>query len=170
MVISNPWDLEKSLDSLQSTCFGRETYLRSLGTTLKSKVLANPQQMRANRNIDLIEVKRANYLPDFDLAVTVPMWGFGSVREYYRETSSAHRIVAISVPVLVLNALDDPIAAGKAIPISASNRSPHTVLCTTKHGGHIGWHCLFGKRWYARAIRGFFNEVLKWTLEEDSGK
>lgn len=166
MIISNPWDLEKSLDSLRKTWFGRETYLAALGTTLKRKVLANAEQIKVNSEIDIDAVKRAKYLPDFDAVVQVPMWGFKSVRDYYRETSSAHRVAEVAIPFLAVNAMDDPVAAGNAIPATALSKSAYTILCTTKHGGHVGWHCLKGRRWTARAARSFFEEMRDWRLEE----
>ncbi|TVY84369.1 putative esterase [Lachnellula suecica] len=167
MTISNPWDLEKALDSLQTSFFGRETYLAALGTTLKRKVLANAKQIQANSEIDLDAVRRAKYLPDFDAAVQLPMWGFSSVRDYYRKTSSAHRVAEVAIPFLAVNAMDDPIAAGNAIPDVALGKSAYTVLCTTQHGGHVGWHCLRGNRWIAGAARGFFDEMREWQLKKE---
>ncbi|KAF2736691.1 AB-hydrolase YheT [Polyplosphaeria fusca] len=167
MTVSNPWDLEKSLDALQSSWFGKETYLRALGTTLKRKALANAEQISANSGIDLDAVRRAKYLPDFDLAVQVPMWKFKSVRHYYQATSSAHRVASVAIPFLVVNALDDPISAGAAIPSNALATSAHAVLCTTKHGGHVGWHCIRGRRWIAGAASSFFDEMRNWRLKED---
>jgi predicted alpha/beta-fold hydrolase len=96
------------------------------------------------------------------------MWGFGSVRDYYRTTSSAYRVASIAIPFLAVNALDDPISAGMAIPTAALTKSAYTVLCTTKHGGHVGWHCVNGRRWIARATSSFFDEMLKWRMEEDT--
>ena len=47
---------------------------------------------------------------DFDAAVTAPVFGHATVRDYYMTASSTNLLPNIKTPTLVLHALDDPIA------------------------------------------------------------
>ena len=52
------------------------------------------------------------------------------------------------VPLLCVNALDDPIAPKEAIPREAfgpAGGNPHLMLATTPTGGHLGWLPLLRK-------------------------
>ncbi|GFH19574.1 PAS domain-containing protein, partial [Haematococcus lacustris] len=47
--------------------------------------------------------------------------------------------MVVAIPLLCIQALDDPIAPAEAIPYQALSRNPHTLLVTTTSGGHLGW-------------------------------
>jgi predicted alpha/beta-fold hydrolase len=47
---------------------------------------------------------------EFDAAVTAPIFGHPTVMDYYNTASSTHNLPKIKTPLLVLHALDDPIA------------------------------------------------------------
>jgi len=47
---------------------------------------------------------------EFDAAVTAPIFGHATVWDYYNAASSTHNLPNIKTPLLVLHALDDPIA------------------------------------------------------------
>jgi len=49
-------------------------------------------------------------IPEFDAAVTAPVFGYPSVKDYYKTASSTNDLSQIKTPMLVLHALDDPIA------------------------------------------------------------
>ncbi len=41
----------------------------------------------------------------------------------------------VSVPLLVLHALDDPIIPPEAVPLDVSNTNPHVIFAVTRYGG-----------------------------------
>ena len=45
---------------------------------------------------------------EFDQLVTVPMFGYGSVEDYYAEASCFSGVSRIAVPLLSISAADDP--------------------------------------------------------------
>ena len=47
---------------------------------------------------------------EFDAAVTAPVFGFPTVWDYYNTASSSNQLPNIKTPLLILHALDDPIA------------------------------------------------------------
>lgn len=78
---------------------------------------------------------------EFDEAVTHRVFKWQSVDEYYALSGSCHAIPRVAVPLLCVQALDDPIAPAEAIPYDAIQANPHCVLVTTETGGHLGWLC-----------------------------
>ena len=49
-------------------------------------------------------------LTDGNRAVQCPTWGYPTEGAYYRDASSIDSIMAIKIPFLALNALDDPVS------------------------------------------------------------
>ncbi|QRV87872.1 alpha/beta hydrolase family protein [Ceratobasidium sp. AG-Ba] len=92
-----------------------------------------------------------------DDRVASQMAGCKNAKEYYQRNSSSEFLSGVRVPLLGLNACDDPIAA-KTIPYEAARASEHFVLATTEGGGHLGWFTQQGgqlKRWYTRPVVEF---------------
>ena len=45
---------------------------------------------------------------EFDIHVTVPLFGFSSLDEYYRASCNSDKIHKIQTPLICINATDDP--------------------------------------------------------------
>jgi predicted alpha/beta-fold hydrolase len=78
---------------------------------------------------------------EFDEAVTRRSFGFPTVDAYYQASGSAQRLPSVAVPLLCVQAKDDPIAVDHAVPRSAVAANPHVALVVTPSGGHLGWVC-----------------------------
>ena len=74
-----------------------------------------------------------------DAAVTAPCFGFATVDDYYEEASSDKRLKDLRVPVLLINALDDPIAPGAMLPFQQVRATDQVIMAVTTFGGHLGW-------------------------------
>ena len=98
-------------------------------------------------------------LKGFDDLYTAPLGGFQSADEYYRKSSAIGLISKITVPTLILGAMDDPVVATEALLDVDS--APHRSLWLTKRGGHCGYLGFGGDdinlRWMDAAI-------VKWML------
>lgn len=57
---------------------------------------------------------------------------------YYAGSSSALSIPAVAVPLLCIQAADDPIAPEAAIPYKAIEENHNCILAVTPYGGHLG--------------------------------
>ncbi|CAK9783619.1 unnamed protein product [Cutaneotrichosporon oleaginosum] len=68
-----------------------------------------------------------------------PPWPFDGAKEYYEYAGSAQLIHNIRVPTLGINAYDDPVVHGTALPISQVQEGSHVYLAVTGAGGHLGW-------------------------------
>lgn len=45
----------------------------------------------------------------------------------------------MAVPLLCLNAADDPIASVEGVPEDVPLRNPNVVVAITSEGGHVAW-------------------------------
>jgi predicted alpha/beta-fold hydrolase len=43
------------------------------------------------------------------------------------------------IPMIFLNALDDPLVLQSLIPYDLVLKNDNIILLTTQHGGHLGW-------------------------------
>ena len=76
---------------------------------------------------------------EFDEAFTAPLHGFEGAEEYWARCSAVGFLPTISVPTLILNAMDDPFLAPPCFPAEFAERSSLVFLETPSHGGHVGF-------------------------------
>jgi len=74
----------------------------------------------------------------FDNFVIAPMHGFRNVHHYYREASSRQYVGAIEQPLLIVQALDDPLVPVKAWP-SPKQIPKNVEFEAYDRGGHVGF-------------------------------
>lgn len=78
---------------------------------------------------------------DFDDRMTCIIFGYESVHQFYSTGSSVTRIKDVRIPLLCINAEDDPISVADAMPTKAQvEANPNVILCVTKSGGHLAFY------------------------------
>ncbi|KAH7033262.1 Alpha/Beta hydrolase protein [Microdochium trichocladiopsis] len=159
IVCANPWSLDISHKMLSSSFIGHHLYQRVLGTAMRKLAADHKEEIIKYTNVDYETLTTLTYLHEFDRAYQCPTWGYPTEDAYYRDASSNDSLLAVRIPLLCLNAEDDPIASKWGLPRTEAAQNPYTVLCTTSLGGHIGWFELGGGRWHAKPIFNFFNRM-----------
>ena len=81
-------------------------------------------------------------------------------------------MAGVRIPLIVLNAMDYPIAGGDNLPEEYIKKNPFTMLIETNVGGHLAWFKdLNGTRWFADPVSKFFsifhNEITKKGFRPD---
>lgn len=130
--VSAPLDLAQGGVSL-SKGFNR-LYTRMFLQTLKPKCEAKLKQFPGLFDVHAMRAARDLYA--FDNAVTAPLHGYRDADDYWHRASAKHVLNDITVPTLVLNALNDPFLPGVHLPRRASRQ---VVLEYPAHGGHVGF-------------------------------
>lgn len=109
---------------------------------------------------DPARLRGVRTLRDFDAAVTAPHEGFDDVDAFYAWVTSAPRLAQITVPALVIQALDDPVV--QMLPETRASVLAHPALrlVETPVGGHCGFLELPSRRrrdgrWAAHQIARF---------------
>ena len=135
--VSVPFDLAAGSRFLERG-FGA-VYVRHFIRSLTAKI-----QQKMVRFPDLVDPKalrKARTFWEFDNLVTGPLHGFRDAADYYERSSSIRYLDRITVPTLLLSALDDPF-----LPLSVLDRvreiaihNPYLHAVFTRRGGHVGW-------------------------------
>lgn len=144
--ISVPFDLEAGARAI-SRGFSRIydlSFLRSLRRKAASKLSRYPDLFDRSRLLS------ARNVFEFDDAVTAPVHGFASARDYYSRSSSRRFLQGIRTPTLLLSAFDDPFLPQEVL--SEIRVVARTNPCLTtefyERGGHVGF---VGGAWPWRA-------------------
>jgi hypothetical protein len=129
-------------------------YTRMFLRSLKPKCLAKLDQFPGLFDRDALLAARNLY--EFDNVVTAPLHGYRDTDDYWDRASARHVLHDITVPTLVLNALNDPFLPGVHLPASAASC---VTLEYPAHGGHVGFAngALPGRLdWLPRKLLDFF--------------
>jgi abhydrolase domain-containing protein 2 len=112
----------------------------NFGLTAKLKKLLKRHSHMFKETMDIEHlIKRVNSVEDFDTHFTLKVHGFESLEQYYQQHSCVHYLHGIKQPLLLLNALDDPIVPEFLLPYDAARDNENIILATTKNGGHLGF-------------------------------
>ncbi len=87
---------------------------------------------------ELGDLSAINSFWQYDDRVVAKLHGFNDVHDYYRRSSSRQYLKSISVPTLLIQAVDDPFMTKEVLP-DQHELSPHVQLELSRHGGHVGF-------------------------------
>ncbi len=132
--ICPPQDLQAGAEALarginRGYC---EYFLRSLRPKTLAMLTQWPGLLDADR------VRRARDFFDFDDAVTAPLHGFTSCFDYWTKSSCRQYLGSITVPTLVINALNDPFVPARVLA-EAREVGSSVSLEYPVRGGHVGF-------------------------------
>ncbi|KAL2949180.1 hypothetical protein AAZX31_20G164100 [Glycine max] len=154
VAVCSPWDLlvrdryirrrrvQKIYD--KAIAFGLQDY-------------AKLHQSHFSRNANWEGIEKSFTVRDFDDHATRVVAKYESVDTFYRRCSSSTYVQSVSVPLLCISALDDPICTTEAIPWDECKANKNIVLATVKHGGHLAFFegITASHLWWVRAVNEF---------------
>ncbi|KAK7912466.1 hypothetical protein WMY93_012677 [Mugilogobius chulae] len=122
---------------------------------------------------DLSRLYTATSLMQIDDTIMRKFHGHSSLKEYYEKESCVHYIHNVNVPLLLVNAADDPLVHDSLlnIPRTLAAKKPNVVFALTLHGGHLGFFegaVLFPQpiTWMDKVIVGFANAICQWEKQK----
>lgn len=129
-----------------------ENFLVSLRRKIRGKAARFPGRL------DLKGLGRIGTFLEFDERYTAPINGFAGAEHYWRESSCLRVLEKIRLPVLLLNALDDPFLSPACHPreLAAGHEFLHLELSPA--GGHVGFWARDGKAYACAKILEFLSE------------
>ncbi len=136
VAVSSPCHLESSSKKLG--LWQNRIYLNRFLSQLKEKVVAKSKLIHLP-GISLQNVRTAQNFHEFDNAFTAPIHGFKNANHYYTDCSSIFVLHSISVPTLIVNALDDSFLSEDCFPYKQAEKNKFILLETPKKGGHVGF-------------------------------
>ncbi len=141
--VSAPFDLAAGGHAL-ARGFNRvytAMFLHSLVPKALAKVAAFPGLADAAR------IAASRTIGDFDDAFTAPVHGFAGVSDYWRRASAKLWLADVQIPLLALNARNDPFVPGASLP-QRQDVSGQVTLEVPEQGGHVGFFAAGGDTWY----------------------
>ncbi|MDF2157913.1 alpha/beta fold hydrolase [Algoriphagus sp. CAU 1675] len=134
-VFSTPVNLPSSAATLKlpSNRFYKNRFLGKL----KKKMAAKGEQFPELIDSELL--KTVTNFDQFDTLFTAKLHGFKDAADFYRSVSPDNWIKNIEVPVLIINALNDPLLGKKCYPVKLAESKPEILLEMPSRGGHTGF-------------------------------
>jgi uncharacterized protein len=157
VVFSVPLHLQSSCAKISSP--SNWIYANRFLKSLKKKVIL---KHKAYPELDISFLPSIKTIETFDDRYTAPIHGFLNAAEYYDQNSAIRFIENITVPTLIINALNDPFLSEKCFPVDELRNHKAVRLETPVRGGHVGFAQFSGNGLYwseERAIH--FIETLK---------
>jgi abhydrolase domain-containing protein 1/3 len=107
-------------------------------------------------------IEKSLSIRDFDNHATRIVGKYETVDTYYRRCSSSTYVQSVSIPLLCISALDDPVCTREAIPWDECRANKNVVLATIKHGGHLAFFegITASSLWWVRAANEFLDVLL----------
>jgi hypothetical protein len=135
IAFSSPCNLGASAASLEEpgNIFYRRRFLRALETKLRAKEQQFPGL------VDVEKFSEVRVWRDFDEFFSAPLNGFDSAEAFYHQASAENFMPQIKVPVLLVNAWNDPIIPPACTPVALCEQHPSIFLETPDKGGHVGF-------------------------------
>jgi len=158
IAISVPIDLmacANAIDHRWSNRIYLRRFLSKLVPKIQAKALLFPDRL------DFRTGHRIRTLREFDNLYTAPIHGFRDAEEYWEKSSSRRYLEGIRVPVLLLNARDDPFLTLESLPYAEAEKNPRLFLEAPKSGGHVGFIDLASnfRRWHESRSLEFLEET-----------
>ncbi|RPD40571.1 YheT family hydrolase [Chitinophaga barathri] len=132
------YEMEKSHNSIYM-----KRFIRSLGEKLEEKARQFPEK------ISLEGYESIRSFREFDDQYTAPIHGYKDAEEYWAKNNARQFLHQISIPTLLINALDDPFLGKGSFPYEEAEANPNFHLETPATGGHVGFVTFSGKHYWS---------------------
>lgn len=135
VAISSPCDLtaSASLLDLPANKLYRNRFMKKLLAKIEQKAIAFPG------TFDMQKVAEVKVWRDFDNFFSAPLNGYRDADDFYYQASAVNFMPGITIPVLVLNAQNDPILSPECSPGWLAEKHATIFLETPRLGGHVGF-------------------------------
>lgn len=153
---SVPCDLASSARVMESP--GNRIYMRHFLRNLRRKIREKAAAFPAS--VSTGGLGRIRTFREFDGTYTAPLNGFLSAEDYWTKASSKPSLGGITVPTLLVNALNDPFLGPECFPREEAAANPHLHLELPESGGHLGFITRGEEYWFESRAVDFLNQVV----------
>ncbi|KAK2404199.1 alpha/beta-Hydrolases superfamily protein [Trifolium repens] len=159
VAVCSPWDLLIG-DRFITRRRVQKFYDKALAIGLQG--YAKLHQPHFSRLANWEGIEKSLSIRDFDNHATRIVGKYETVDTYYRRCSSSTYVQSVSIPLLCISALDDPVCTREAIPWDECRANKNVVLATIKHGGHLAFFegITASSLWWVRAANEFLDVLL----------
>lgn len=133
---SVPLDIYSSVKELDKPY--KRFYMKRFLRKLHEKLLVKQQMFPENPLVNCQNYESIKNFVDFDGRFTAPLHGYSSAMDFYEQASTKPLLKNIKVPVLIVQALNDPFLGEDCYNMGDTQNTNLTLLNTQK-GGHVGF-------------------------------
>ncbi|WP_226390165.1 YheT family hydrolase [Penaeicola halotolerans] len=155
-VYSVPCSLPSSAATLsvKGNSFYKNRFLKKLKEKMKLKAAQYPDRL------DISGIDDISSFDIFDSLYTAKLHGFRDAADFYQKASAESHLPQINVPVLIINAWNDPLLGDACYPVTLAKAHDFIHLETPLRGGHTGF-MLQGDEftWAEYRIRDFLTKL-----------
>jgi hypothetical protein len=134
VAFSTPLDLYTSCQEISKP--SNWIYSKRFLVSLRKKVI---EKSNVIQGLDIRDLSKVKTLMEFDDYFTGPVHGFKNARDYYDKCSSLQFLRYIQLPVLIVNAWNDPFLSKACYPVDELKNHPTIHFETPDYGGHVGF-------------------------------
>ncbi|MEO6046585.1 MAG: alpha/beta fold hydrolase [Candidatus Kapaibacterium sp.] len=153
VAFSVPCDLKTS--AIRLALPSNSIYMRRFIKTLAEKVR---EKSRVMPELDASALAGMRTFQQFDDRYTAPLHGFRDAEDYWARCSSRGFLDAITIPTLIVNAVNDPFLSPECYPIAEARRSSFVSLEMPASGGHVGFMAGGDRFWMGERALSFLAE------------
>ncbi len=154
---SVPCNVLNSADELgkKGNKFYEDRFIRKL----KEKILKKAELMELP--VDLEELRAVKTFRALDTAFTLKIHPeYKDAEDFYQRITSDQFLHNIKIPLLIVNALNDPMLGEKCYPIELAEQMDNLYLEMPKLGGHVGFTISGSLSYMEVAAEQFIDEVI----------
>lgn len=135
VAISSPCDLEECSNRLDlwQNFYLKKRFLNKLKEKIKIKAGQFPE-IYNTENLEKVKVWK-----DFDDWYSAPINGYRDSAEFYIQSSPNTFLPHMETPILIINALNDPIFGENCFPYAIAEKNSYVTLDAVRFGGHTGF-------------------------------
>lgn len=123
-------------------------------------LIAKVRQKAMHHDIDLSPIPKIKTMRDFDEYYSGPLHGFRDADDYYKHNASMYFLDTITVPTLIINALNDPFLPRECYDPALVANAPLVTLEIPQKGGHCGFsHHTLNRCWIEERAIEFINHL-----------
>ncbi len=131
---SVPCNVKESAEQLRLK--GNQMYERKFIRRFKQKIREKSKLME----FDMTGIDEVKTFPEFDERFTLKLFpGYRDADDFYSKITSDQYLDKITVPLLIVNALNDPMLGEKCYPVDLARQSDLIHLEMPEKGGHVGF-------------------------------
>ncbi|XP_043276395.1 phospholipase ABHD3 isoform X2 [Venturia canescens] len=139
LIISVPWNVFEATKSIEKPYLNLMLNKHLAGNLCRNIETYHYSTESGLFDIDIRNVLKSRTVREFDANFTAKQFGYKDVEDYYSSATLHDKLHLIQVPLLCLNAADDPFQPLDAIPLKEISESKVVAAVVTCRGGHIGF-------------------------------
>ncbi|KAJ2484389.1 hypothetical protein EV174_002470 [Coemansia sp. RSA 2320] len=163
--VGNPFDIETITSAMCApTMRNRYLYAAALTRSLIAFFISNKGVIMGGEvAFDAEKIMSSRNLKEFNEEYTTKAFGYTSITALNESSSSVRYLKDIQVPMLFINALNDPMCCRRTVPFDEIASNPNLMLACTRYGGHLAYFEGTGvKPWLPEQLSQFVKAMLEW--------